>query len=118
MDSCGSFSGLAEDNAVYTLKIQKADASQAGIDGAVVTYKGAIPSSIEESSSTGASAVQEYVDQRTTEGDTNYFTYEPEAESKQMGTDNSGFNQDTDEATGWVEPMGISLFKRESAGRT
>ena len=69
-----SFSGLAEDNAVYTLKIQKADASQAGIDGAVVTYKGAIPSSIEESSSTGASAVQEYVDQRTTEGDTNSFT--------------------------------------------
>ena len=112
------FSDLAEDNAVYTLKIQKADASQAGIDGAVVTYKGAIPSSIEESSSTGASAVQEYVDQRTTEGDTNYFTYEPEAESKQMGTDNSGFNQDTDEATGWVEHVQDAQYQNLGFTRT
>ena len=113
-----SFSDLAENNEVYTLKIQKADASQAGIDGAVVTYKGAIPSSIEESSSTGASAVQEYVDQRTTEGDTNYFTYEPEAESKQMGTDNSGFNQDTDEATGWVEHVQDAQYQNLGFTRT
>lgn len=112
------FSDLAEDNAVYTLKIQKADASQAGIDGAVVTYKGALPSSIEESSSTGASAVQEYVDQRTTEGDTNYFTYEPEAVSKQMGTDNSGFNQDTDEADGWVEHVQDAQYQNLGFTRT
>ena len=112
------FSDLAGNNEVYTLKIQKADASQAGIDGAVVTYKGAIPSSIEESSSTGASAVQEYVDQRTTEGDTNYFTYEPEAESKQMGTDNSGFNQDTDEATGWVEHVQDAQYQNLGFTRT
>lgn len=113
-----SFSDLAENNEVYTLKIQKVDANQAGIDGAVVTYKGALPSSIEESSSTGASAVQEYVDQRTTEGDTNYFTYEPEAVSKQMGTNNSGFNQDTDEAAGWVEHVQDAQYQNLGFTRT
>lgn len=114
-----TFSNLGEKNAVYTLKIQKKDASQAGIDGAVVTYKGEIPSSVKEENSTGAAAVQEYVNQQTTDnGNANYFTYEPEVTSKTMGTNNNGFNQDADEATGWVEHVQDANYQNLGFTRT
>lgn len=114
-----SFSDLGQENAVYTLKIQKKDASQAGIDGAVVTYKGEIPSSVIANGSTGGTAVQEYVNQQTTEdGNTNYFTYQPTVTSKTMGTNNDGFNQDADESNGWVEHVQNAQYQNLGFTRT
>ena len=112
------FSDLGEENAVYTLKIQKTDASQAGIDGAVVTYKGDVPEDVVENSSDGGSAVQEYVDQRSVDGSENYFAYEPAAVSKEMGTDNTGFNTDANEAEGWVEHVQNAQYQNIGFTRT
>ena len=112
------FSDLGEENAVYTLKIQKTDASQAGIDGAVVTYKGDVPEDVVENNSDGGSAVQEYVDQRSVDGSENYFAYEPAAVSKEMGTDNAGFNTDADEAEGWVEHVQNAQYQNIGFTRT
>lgn len=100
------FDNLSNTNAVYTLKIQKTSDSQAGIDGATVTYNGALSEAMLGQQSQGASAVQEYVNQRITDSTAkNYFTYTPGMESKNMGavSGNEPFNTDSREASQWVE---------------
>lgn len=66
----GSGRSLVFDNleqGVHTLTIENLNDSQAGIDGAKVSYQGRLPADITAQNSTGANAVQEYLDQRTTD---------------------------------------------------
>lgn len=118
-----SFNNLSEENKVYTLKIKKNSASQAGIDGATVTYKGTVTSGLIEQYSDGSTAVQEYVDQRTTEtSGKNYFEYSPSVISKDMGEDpngaNAGFNADSDENTNWVQHVQNAQYQNLGYTRT
>lgn len=114
------FDGLSEENAVYTLKIQKKNANQAGIDGIKISYLGDLPEDLVKENSPGASAVQEYVDQRTvdTEAD-NYFSYDPEEVlSKDIGADNAGFAADADEENGWVQHVQDGQYQNLGFTRT
>ena len=113
-----TFDSLGAENDIYTLKIEKVNASQAGIDGAVVTYRGTLDAAAVENNSSGTDAVWEYVDQRKTDESGNYFTYEPEVLSKAMGTNNSGFDEDTDEAEGWVEHVQNAQYHNLGFTRT
>ncbi len=99
------FAGL--DPGVHTLTIEKLDDQQAGIDGAKVTYTGALPKDITAEHSKGPDAVQEYVDQRTTDTNAlNHFVYDQEnIPSKPIGDKNQGFGVDVQEADGWVQHL-------------
>lgn len=99
------FTGL--NPGVHTLTIEKLDDQQAGIDGAKVTYTGALPKNITAEHSKGLDAVQEYVDQRTTNTNTlNHFVYDQEnIPSKPIGDKNQGFDADVQEAEGWVQHL-------------
>ena len=112
------FDGLEQ--GVHTLTIRKINSSQAGIDGAKVTYQGSLPAGITKENSTRLDAVQEYLDQRVTgTASKNSFAYEPEnVLSKPMGGDNSGFNQDGDEANGWVEHVQNAQYQNLGFTRT
>ena len=66
----------------------------------------------------GGRTVQEYVGQRSVGGSENYFAYEPAAVSKEMGTDNTGFNTDADEAEGWVEHVQNAQYQNIGFTRT
>lgn len=114
-----TFENLSSENAVYILKIEKVSASQAGIDGATVTYKGTLSDSLLSEKADGGKAVQTYVDQRTRDaGTANYFTYEPEPASKNMGNNNSGFNVDSDEEAKWVEHVQNAQYQNLGFTRT
>ncbi len=114
-----TFADLSSENAVYILKIQKVNTDQAGIDGATVTYKGALSDSLFSGNADGSKAVQTYVDQRTVDtAADNYFTYEPEPVSKTMGTNNSGFNADSDEDGKWVEHVQNAQYQNLGFTRT
>ncbi len=112
------FEGL--DQGVHTLTIQKINGSQAGIDGAKVTYTGSLPANITQENSQGAKAVQEYINQTQTDvSQRNHFVYQPEnVLSKPMGTDNSGFDKDTDEQNGWVEHTQNAQYQNLGFTRT
>ena len=100
-----TFAGL--EPGVHTLTIEKLDEQQAGIDGAKVTYTGALPKNITAEHSKGLDAVQEYVDQRTTDTNAlNHFVYDQEnIPSKPIGDNNQGFGVDAQEADGWVQHL-------------
>lgn len=112
------FDGLTQ--GVHTLTIRKAAADQAGIDGAKVSWQGALPEGIVQTNSQGAAAVQEYLDQRTTDASAaNHFSYDPaEVNNKNMGTDNNGFNPDPDEANGWVQHVQNAQYQNLGFTRT
>lgn len=113
-----TFSNLSDENASYVLKIRKAAANQAGIDGATVTYSGTLSDSL-FSSDTGSKAIQEYVDQRTVDTTAeNYFTYTPDVTSKNMGNNNNGFNVDADEESNWVEHVQNAQYQNLGFTRT
>lgn len=119
----GSGRSLVFDNleqGVHTLTIEKLNDSQAGIDGAKVSYQGSLPADITAQYSTGANAVQEYLDQRITDASAkNHFAYQPESvASKPMGTDNNGFKPDGDEANGWVQHVQNAQYQNLGFTRT
>ena len=117
------FEGLTQ--GVHTLTIRKTAASQAGIDGARVTWVGQLPADLTETNSQGPAAVQEYLNQRVTDVSArNHFLYDPApVTEKNMGSDNSGFNADPDEQNGWVahvqdaqnQNLGFTRTKKEGA---
>lgn len=114
-----AFNDLSENNEVYVLKIQKVNVNQAGIDGANVKYKGTVGDALITANSQGSKAVQEYVDQRTTDNQgENYFTYGTEVVSKEMGTNNSGFGVDADEDSKWVEHVQNAQYQNLGFTRT
>lgn len=119
----GSGRSLVFDNleqGVHTLTIENLNDSQAGIDGAKVSYQGRLPADITAQNSTGANAVQEYLDQRTTDASAkNHFAYQPESvASKPMGTDNNGFKPDGDEVNGWVQHVQNAQYQNLGFTRT
>lgn len=112
------FDGLEQ--GVHTLTIRKTEAKQAGIDGAKVSWNGALPEGIVQSASQGPAAVQEYLDQRTTDPALpNHFSYQPaEVNAKEMGADNAGFETDPDEANGWVQHLQNAQYQNLGFTRT
>ena len=114
---------------VHTLKIQKLSASQAGIDGAAVTYTGEIPESVTEEYNAGPRAVQTYLNQRVTDSSAqDYFTYDPAASSVNMPSDdrNTHFGVYEEEQNGWIEHvqdgvyhnLGFTRTNKDGAGYT
>lgn len=112
------FDGLEQ--GVYTLEIEKLNNNQAGIDGATVTYKGEVPEDILNEYNAGSKAVQIYINQNVTdENEENRFEYTPALTiSKQIGTDNSGFNADADENSNWVEHIQNAMYQNLGFART
>ena len=112
------FDGLEQ--GVHTLTIEKIKDSQAGIDGAKVTYTGALPQEITAENSKGPDAVQEYLDQRTTDpAAVNHFVYDQEQiPSMPIGEKNEGFGVDAGEANGWVQHLQDAQYHNLGFTRT
>lgn len=112
------FDGLEQ--GVYTLEIEHINTNQAGIDGAKVTYKGAVPLDVLDENNTGTKAVQVYLNQTVTDADAeNRFEYSPALTiSKSIGTNNAGFNADSDENANWVEHVQDAMYQNLGFTRT
>lgn len=107
---------------VHTLKIQKTDAAQGGIDGAVVTYRGEIPETITEKYKDDPKSVQDYLNQRTTDPEAqDHFTYEPSVTSKNMESKDTApefAGPSEEEHEGWIEYVQDGVYHNLGFTRT